>query len=383
MAYRPASLLTVGTITPTAAGSVGLASRFLLSDATYATGMQLQSLFGSITVATAASALTGLPGSGTVGVPVTGITTALAPAGSTAYAVLYSGGADVGVRVAFSGAALPSLTPVSAGFTTVRVYGMANGGVALVESAAFSVMTPAVVPGPVTALTAGAATSTTIAVNYTPPASGSAVSSYSGRSSLDGTTWTASGGTFGASGGVFTGLSAGTAYHLAIVAANTAGSSTTVFGSVVSTGAASAISNAYQVNWYGAPPTSTFAPTGSYNGYKYGTPESDTYFKLTSTSGSVDLANTTGVLHAWIPSATTSPVAGGPTGAGLNAANYANGYVTAVAAAAPYYHDSAVVAAVSGTPAQTVYFWVSADGGSSWSLWRDGSNNPIGVTVSF
>ena len=384
MAYRPASLLTAGTVTPTAAGSVGLSSRFLLSDATYATGVQLQTLFGAAAAAASgASPLTGLPATALVGAAITGVGTTLTPSGSTAYASLYTGGADEGTRVAFTGSALPTLTPLVAGSTTVRVYGSVSGGAALAESVAIAVSVPLVAPGPVTSPVAGAVTATTIQVTYAAPTAGGAVTSYAGRSSLDGTTWVANGGAFGATGGTFTGLLGATAYRLEIVASNGAGSSTTVLGGVVSTAAGSAVGNAYQVGWYGAVPASTFVLSNSYNGFKYGTPESDTYFKLTPTAGGADLANTTGVLHAWAPSATTPPGPGGPTAAGLNAANYANGYVAAAAAAAPFYKDSASIAAPSGSAAQTVYFWVSADGGVSWSLWRDGSNTAIGVTVSF
>ena len=385
MAYRPSSLFTAATVSPSAAGAVSLLSRFLLTDATFATGAQLQTILGISTGgATGASTMSGVPANAVFGVPVSGVTVTLAPSGATGYAVLYSGGVDEGARQAFTGAALPSLTPLMTGSTTIRVYGATNAGPALVESAAFNVVMPVVPPGQVGSLVAGQSTSSTIAVTYTAPITGSAVISYSGKASLDGTTWVASGGSFGATGGSFTGLTPATLYHLEIIASNAGGSSTTVLPGTASTLAAgTGPANSYLVGWYGSAPATNFALSATYNGYKYGKPEASGYFKLTPAAGGGDVPNSTQVLCAWVASTTTAPVAAVPTAAGLNAANLANGYVTASAAAAPYYSDNASVAAPVGSTAQTVYFWASTDNGVTWSVWRDGSNNPIGVTVTF
>lgn len=92
----------------------------------------------SPTVATAAT-ISNVPTTGTAGAALTGGTVVLIPAGSTAYAALYTVGADVGTRQAVTGSTIPSLTPASAGSVTLRIYATGTGGTALAESATITV----------------------------------------------------------------------------------------------------------------------------------------------------------------------------------------------------------------------------------------------------
>ena len=95
-------------------------------------------------------------------------------------------------------------------------------------------------PGQVGSLAAGATTTTTIAVTYS-PASGSAPLTYFGYVSAKGAgTWTLNAGTFGQTGGTFSGLAAGTQYNLRILTTNSAGSSVTDLTSGVATASAAA-----------------------------------------------------------------------------------------------------------------------------------------------
>lgn len=82
-------------------------------------------------------------------------------------------------------------------------------------------------PGQVGSLAVGTVTASAIPVTYV-AASGTAPITYIGYISLHAAgVWTRNSGTFSATGGMFTGLSAGTSYDLRIVATNSAGSSTT------------------------------------------------------------------------------------------------------------------------------------------------------------
>ncbi len=67
---------------------------------------------------------------------------------STAYAVLASGGADIGSRVAVSNGAQLALTAPSIAVDTVRVWDAATGGTLLVESGAINVHAVGAVPSP-------------------------------------------------------------------------------------------------------------------------------------------------------------------------------------------------------------------------------------------
>jgi hypothetical protein len=98
-----------------------------------------------------------------------------------------------------------------------------------------------VAPSQVANLAAGASTTSTIAVTYT-AATGTPPITYAGYTSPHGAgTWTLNAGTFSATGGTLTGLSAGTNYDLQITATNSAGSSTTSLTTGVTTAAAAAI----------------------------------------------------------------------------------------------------------------------------------------------
>jgi hypothetical protein len=84
-------------------------------------------------------------------------------------------------------------------------------------------------PGNVTGFQLGVVSTTTIAVSYA-AASGSPTITYAGWTSLHGAnSWTLNGGSFGATGGNFTGLTPSTNYDLRIVATNSFGSSSTDF----------------------------------------------------------------------------------------------------------------------------------------------------------
>jgi hypothetical protein len=118
------------------------AMALLLDDGTTITGLQLQAELGTAIIpATAAATMVGVPSTGIAGTAISGITTTLTPSGSTAYACLFSGGADEGARMPFMGTAVPSLTPSASGSTTVRIYAAATGGTPLQESSAITVTT--------------------------------------------------------------------------------------------------------------------------------------------------------------------------------------------------------------------------------------------------
>ena len=85
-----------------------------------------------------------MPTTGTAGTAITGVTDTLTPTTATAFACLYTAAADVGSRVAFTGTAVPALTPTTAASYTIRLYAAATGGVALAESAAIAVAAAAV-----------------------------------------------------------------------------------------------------------------------------------------------------------------------------------------------------------------------------------------------
>ena len=96
-------------------------------------------------MATAATLAT-VPTNASVNAPITGVTDTLTPANAMAFACLYTSAADVGSRVAFTGTAVPALTPTTAASYTIRLYAAATGGVALAESAAIAVSATQVGP---------------------------------------------------------------------------------------------------------------------------------------------------------------------------------------------------------------------------------------------
>ncbi len=110
-------------------------------------------------------------------------------------------------------------------------------------------------PGQVGSLAAGTATASTIPVTYT---AASGATSYQGYTSPHGAgTWTLNAGTFGATGGTFSGLAATTDYDLRVVASNTYGSSTTdLLTGVTTTSASGGASGAVQsftlADWSGS-----------------------------------------------------------------------------------------------------------------------------------
>lgn len=127
--------------------------------------------------------------------------------------------------------------------TTALTSWPSDGQVLILTGGAFKLIAPSLVPASgsgsngggstatapsqVGSLTATTTTSTTIAVTYT-AATGTAPITYTGWSSPHGAnSYTQNGGTFSATGGTFTGLTASTAYDLQIRATNSAGTSTT------------------------------------------------------------------------------------------------------------------------------------------------------------
>lgn len=134
-----------------------------------------------------------------------------------------------------------ALTPGAAGTGTVTVTASPSmgtpAGVQLTVSAAAA---QPVAPGQVTQLAAGTPTQTSVAVTYAAPAAGTAPITYAGLTQVGSAVAVANGGSFTATGGTFTRLTAGTAYMLLVKASNGAGSSTTVLSGTVTTAAATA-----------------------------------------------------------------------------------------------------------------------------------------------
>lgn len=105
-----------------------------------------------------------------------------------------------------------------------KVYGLRIGG----KGVSFAGLPLGVIPGPVVGLAAGTPTSTTIPLTYTAPTTGTAPISYSAFYRAHGATaWLPASGTFGATGGTITGLTAATSYDARITATNGYGSSNT------------------------------------------------------------------------------------------------------------------------------------------------------------
>ena len=80
--------------------------------------------------------LLGVPSAASVGTPISGITAALVGL-ATGYAVLSisgAGSADLGTRISFSGASVPSIVPTKSGIASLRIYNSASGGSMLAES---------------------------------------------------------------------------------------------------------------------------------------------------------------------------------------------------------------------------------------------------------
>lgn len=92
-------------------------------------------------IAATAATLANIPTTGTAGTPLTMGTASdtLTPGGATAYAVLFTGSADEGSRVSFTGTTPPTLTPATAASYTYRVYAAPTGGTALATSPAITV----------------------------------------------------------------------------------------------------------------------------------------------------------------------------------------------------------------------------------------------------
>jgi hypothetical protein len=132
-----------------------------------------------------------------------------------------------------------ALTPTAAGTGVVTVTASPSMGTAAgVQLTVSAAAAQPVAPGQVTQFAAGVPTQTSVAVTYAAPAAGTAPITYAGLTQVGNAVAVANGGTFGATGGTFTSLAAGTAYTLIIKATNSAGSSTTVLSGTVTTAAA-------------------------------------------------------------------------------------------------------------------------------------------------
>ena len=338
----------------------------------------------SVVSATAATTPVTVPGSSTVGTAITGLTTSLTPSGATAYASLTIGGTEQTPRVSFTGTAVPSLTPATSGTATIKIWAASTGGTALATSASFTISAALTAPNTPTSFAKASATSTTIVLTWAE--SGGAPSTRTLTYRLTGSgSYAAVPGTtgLGSTGATVTGLTAGTAYDFKLDESNTAGSAATATLTNVST-SASGPANTYQLNFYSTPAT-TQSVTSAYAGYNYGSIAD--YVRLTPTAGGADLPNSSsGVLFGIGTSSTTPPSAAtlppGISGSG----NYANGYVTpAAAGVAPYFVAGGppVAAQTTGHASVVYYLWASADSGATWSVYRNGSDVPIGITVSF
>lgn len=96
-------------------------------------------LGASVVTATAATTPVTVPSNSTAGAAITGLTTTLTPSNATAYASLTVAGVEQTPRVAFTGTAVPSLTPAGPGSSTIKIWAASTGGTALATSAAFTV----------------------------------------------------------------------------------------------------------------------------------------------------------------------------------------------------------------------------------------------------
>jgi len=132
-----------------------------------------------------------------------------------------------------------ALTPTAAGTGTVTVGASPSMGTAAgVQLTVSAAAAQPVAPGQVTQFVAGVPAQTSVPVTYVAPTAGTAPITYAGLTQVGSAVAIANGGTFTATGGTFTGMTAGTAYTLIVKATNSAGSSTTVLSGTVTTAAA-------------------------------------------------------------------------------------------------------------------------------------------------
>jgi len=108
----------------------------------------VSALTGTSPATATAATLAGTPTTGTAGTPLAATTVTTTPSSASAFMTLYTGGADVGSRVAVASGATFSATPAAAGTFTVRAYAAATGGTPLAESAAITVAAAAAKIGP-------------------------------------------------------------------------------------------------------------------------------------------------------------------------------------------------------------------------------------------
>lgn len=157
-----------------------------------------------------------------------------------------------------------ALTPGAAGTGTVTVTANPSMGTPSGVQITVSAAAPQpVAPGQVTQLAAGTPTQTTVPVTYAAPAVGTAPITYAGLTQVGAAVAVANGGTFSATGGTFSGLTAGTAYTLLIKATNSAGSSTTVLSGTVTTAAAAAPANTAPITLSDFTGAAGMQPTGA------------------------------------------------------------------------------------------------------------------------
>ena len=152
------------------------------------------------------------------------------------------GGTDVGAATVLS--ALPSagnlLFLTAAGALALLPVGLLPSSSSGSTGSSGSSGTTAVAPGQVGSLAAGVPTSMTVPLTWTAPTTGTGPFTYAVQVSPHGAgTWSAASGTFGATGGIVTGLAAATNFDYRTIVSGSGGTSTTSLTTGVSTAAAS------------------------------------------------------------------------------------------------------------------------------------------------
>ncbi len=388
MTYQPILIPTPVATVPTLTNA-----RFLLTDGTYLSGAQLQTLLGgsapaAISVATPSGWTAG--SSGTIG----GTYTGTVPTGVN-YA--YDGGAAYAAAGAFTASGgnwSGTATYPAAGSHTITVQ-EANATGIMATSPTFSVVAAAVASAYTTALSAtSGAVGTATTMTFT-PTGGAWPSSLVITPSVSTVTGTFSPATISPTGSAaatctFTPSAAGSG----TLGSGTSPSLTNTTGALAftATAAANAVTNGYNLTPYNptAFVTTAYALPTAAGSYQYGQPGGVAYVTIKANDGTVVPDTLTTVIGGWGTSSTVPP----PQAAHqsyMTSGAIGNGWtgwqkqgtsplykILSSSPAAPIY------LATGSTPAPGVnyYLWFSIDSGANWSVARNASNVPIAFPVT-
>ena len=239
-------------------------------------------------------------------------------------------------------------------------------------------------PGAVTSLAAGTVTATTVPLTWVN--AGSATAWRVQQSVHGAASWSNAAGTFTATGGSVTGLTSGTNYDFRVFASNATGESPQHADLLTGiTPTATGLTNSNKISFSSPPASSITLSTHSGSpSLCYGNAAGGGhFFQVAATVGGAILANSNAsiVREGWHTSPTVPPSAGylppGFSGSGFN------GYITPGTGATGYFSDQSRQAVAYPSGPTNYYFWVSSDSGTSWSVYRDVSDVPIAVAVTF